>query len=202
MVDKINIVGLGPGAMEYIAPKAVNTLEYSDLVIGYERAIESINFIKSKRKVILTLSEIKDLVDNTHGTLSIVASGDPCFYGITNYIKNNFNVNIEVIPGISSFQYLMCKIAKPWNNGVLGSMHGRDQDFEKIVENNELTIWLTDKFNSPKALCERLLKLNEEYYVYVGENLSYEDEIIRQGRPDDLIKYEYSTLSIVVVERR
>lgn len=202
MVDKINIVGLGPGAKEYIAPKAIETLENSHLVIGYERAIESINFIKSERKVILTLSEIKNLVENAQGTLSIVASGDPCFYGITNYIKNNFNVNIEVIPGISSFQYLMCKIAKPWNNGVLGSMHGRDQDFEKIVENNGLTIWLTDKANSPKALCERLLKLNEEYYVYVGENLSYEDEIIRQGRPDDLIKYEYSTLSIVVIERR
>ena len=202
MVEKINIVGLGPGAMEYIAPKALDILENSHLVIGYERAMESINFIKSEKKIILTLSEIKDFVDNGQGTLSIVASGDPCFYGITNYIKNNFNVNIEVIPGISSFQYLMCKLAKPWNNGVLGSMHGREQDFEKKVQNNELTIWLTDKINSPKVLCERLVNLNGEYYVYVGENLSYEDEIIRQGSPNDLIKYEYSPLSIVVIERR
>ena len=81
-------------------------------------------------------------------------------------------------------------------------MHGREQDFERTVQNNELTIWLTDKINSPKTLCERLVGLNDEYYVYVGENLSYEDEIIREGVPQDLIEYDYSTLSIVVIERR
>ena len=52
------------------------------------------------------------ITKNIEKDIAIIASGDPCFYGIANYIKNNFKGEIEIVPGISSFQYLMCKLQK------------------------------------------------------------------------------------------
>lgn len=200
MNKKVYIVGLGPGAREYILPVAVKTAEDSNLIIGFKRAVESLNFINNKKVIVERISEIIDII-NKENNVCIVASGDPCFYGITNYIKKNFNGDVEVIPGISSYQYLMSKLCIPWQNAALGSMHGREQDFENIVRSKELSIWLTDKNNSPQSLCKKLSDSQIEAVVHIGEHLSYENEKITTGKPHKLQKEEFSPLSIVVIER-
>lgn len=198
----IYIVGLGPGHKDYIMPKALEIMEKSDAIIGFKRALESLDFIDNKKNYINKLSDIDEFLcceENKH--ISIVASGDPTFYGITNYIKNKSTSKIEVIPGISSFQYLTCKLNMPWNNAYLGSLHGRTEDFLDIVNKNTLSIWLTDKENNPNVLCKILKEAKVKCKVIIGENLSYEDEIISEGSPLDFINNTYSSLSIFIVER-
>lgn len=198
----IYVVGLGPGSKEYILPKAVETLENSDMIVGFSRALESINFINTDRVAVKTLSDIPKIVEeNKNKTISIIASGDPCFYGVTDYIKRNLKEHhIEIIPGLSSFQYLMSKIGKSWNGKFLGSVHGREEDFLAIVKENSTCIFLTDSKNSPKALASKLFQENISCNVWVGENLSYEDEKITVGTPEEIMKKEFSSLSVFVVE--
>ena len=45
----IYIVGLGPGHKDYIMPKALEIMEKSDVIIGFKRAIESLDFINNKK---------------------------------------------------------------------------------------------------------------------------------------------------------
>lgn len=200
----IYIVGLGPGHRDYIMQKALNTMEKSDVIIGFKRAINSVDFIDNKKICIKTLSDIDEFICNEENkkiNISIVASGDPTFYGITNYIKGKSQCDFEIIPGISSFQYLTSKVKLPWNTAYLGSLHGRNDDFFNIVNNNPLSIWLTDKENNPAVLCEILYNGKIKCKVIIGENLSYEDETISVGLPIEFLNKKFSALSIFIVDR-
>ena len=197
----VYIVGIGPGSPKYIIPLAVETMEKVDVIVGFERAAMSIPKINVEKIIVKTLKDITDFItENIDKDIAIIASGDPCFYGITNYIKNNFKRKIEIVPGISSFQYLMCKLQKPWQNAYLGSMHGRREEFIKVVREYEISVWLTDKSNSPQALCRKLYENNIKATVYVGEELSYEDERIIKGTVEEIKEKTFDDLSVVVIE--
>lgn len=197
----VYIVGLGPGSKEYILPKALTTLEKSKVIIGFGRAIESLNFIEGRKLSVSTLKDILNYINsNEDEDIAVVASGDPCFYGVTEYIKRNYNREIEVIPGISSFQYLAARLNKCWQGSHLGSLHGREEEFVDKVKENTLSIWLTDKINSPSLICRKLLEEKIEARVYVGENLSYGDERITEGTVEEVVNMNFSELSVVIIE--
>lgn len=199
----IYIVGIGPGNPKYIIPLAVETMEKVDVIVGFERAVESIPKINVEKVIVKTLKDIMDFITiNSNRNIAIIASGDPCFYGIASYIKINFIGKVEIVPGISSFQYLMCKLQKPWQNAYLGSMHGRQEEFIEIVLKNEMSVWLTDKSNSPHELCRKLYENNIKALVYVGEELSYMEERIIKGTVEEIMKQTFNDLCVVVVENR
>ncbi|AYE33222.1 precorrin-6y C5,15-methyltransferase (decarboxylating) subunit CbiE [Clostridium septicum] len=198
----IYIVGLGPGNIEYIMPKAVTILKKSKIILGFSRAIDSLDFIENKKRKVKTLREIIDFIkESKEEDISVVASGDPTFYGISDYIGKNYKGDLKVIPGLSSFQYLTCKVNKSWSNAYTGSLHGREDDFIKKVKENSVSIWLTDNKNTPNSLCKSLIENNVSSKVIVGENLSYEDERIFYDTPNNLLEKEFSNLSIVIVEQ-
>lgn len=196
------IVGIGPGHKEYILPKAVDVLNKCNVILGFSRAIESIDYIEGEKIITNSLENTLNVSNEyKEEDIAIVASGDPTFYGITNYFKKHYIGNIKVIPGISSFQYLTCKLNMAWNNAFLGSLHGREEDFIENVRMNKISIWLTDNRNNPSKLCSELIKESIDCNVIVGENLSYQNEVITQGAPKDFICNEYSDLSILIVEK-
>ncbi|SHE99855.1 precorrin-6y C5,15-methyltransferase (decarboxylating) subunit CbiE [Clostridium fallax] len=196
----IYVVGIGPGHRDYMLKKGEEVLKKSDYVIGFKRAVESIDYLKVNTIIVDSLKETLDLMESLKGKVSIIASGDPLFYGIVDYLKKNTEKDINVIPGISSFQYLSSKIGKCWNGAYLGSMHGRCEEFLLKVKEHKKSFWLTDKKNTPKRLCEILIEENIKCNLYIGENLSYEDEKIWQGTPLELVKGEYTNLSVIMVE--
>ncbi|MGL5085305.1 MAG: precorrin-6y C5,15-methyltransferase (decarboxylating) subunit CbiE, partial [Clostridium sp.] len=196
------IVGIGPGSREYILPKAVSILKKCNIILGFSRAIASIDYIDKEKIAAKSLQNILNLSNEYKGeSVAIIASGDPTFYSVTNYFNKHYLGDIEVIPGISSFQYLTAKLNISWNNAFVGSLHGREDEFIEKVKEHEISIWLTDKKNNPSKLCTELIREPIKCNVIVGENLSYENEIITQGLPKIFIGNEYSNLSILVVER-
>lgn len=196
------VVGLGPGHKDYIIEKAIKVLENSDIIIGFKRAIESLDFIERKKIYLKSLSDLeKILKENKNFNISLVASGDPMFYGIVNYLNNNITYDFDVIPGISSFQYLSSKVKLPWNNAHLGSLHGRQEKFLESVKKNNITVWLTDKENNPSKLCEMLYSNLINCTVIIGQNLSYKDEIINIGKPKEFINKKFSELSVLIIKR-
>lgn len=200
----IYIVGLGPGHEDYILPKAIKTLEKCDIVVGFKRALDSLKIDDFKKSYMKTLADVDEFIVNEteiNKNIAIVASGDPTFYGITNYIKSKAQVPFKIVPGISSVQYLTSQVKLPWNNAYLGSLHGRRDDFISKVREYDTAIWLTDKENNPSHLCEILCEEKIDANVIVGENLSYEDEVITIGKPEEFIGKEFSSLCILITDK-
>ncbi|WP_194190168.1 precorrin-6y C5,15-methyltransferase (decarboxylating) subunit CbiE [Clostridium chrysemydis] len=198
----IYLIGIGPGNKDYMLKKAIDTLKKCDVILGFKRAIESIDFIEKEKIIIEKLTSIESIIlENKNKDIGIIASGDPNFYGISNYLNLKIKENLIIIPGITSFQYLMSKINKSWSKAYSGSMHGRKEEFIKLVKENEISIWLCDKENTPDKLCFKLLQNNIKCRVYVGENLSYENERIISGSLEEIRNNRFSSLSILVIER-
>ena len=98
------IVGMGPGNRDYILKKAIEVLNECDVIIGFERLINDLEFINKPQIVMNSLKETLEYI-NSNGqdkgnlkgkTIALVASGDPTFFGISEYIKKNYPGNIVV----------------------------------------------------------------------------------------------------------
>ncbi|OHD16035.1 MAG: precorrin-6y C5,15-methyltransferase (decarboxylating) subunit CbiE [Spirochaetes bacterium GWD1_27_9] len=196
-MNKINIVGLGPGNPDYILPEVTKIIKKSDILIGGKRNLESVD-TKSKKTIEITnnLSEIlefiKKNIDNRQ--ITIVASGDIGFCSILGFLKKHFDTdNFNIVPGISVFQYFFAKIGKTYEDAFLGSLHGKDFDLlEKLTQYKKIFL-LTDEKHSYKYIAKILCDNNlSEKIIYLGANLSYPDETIIKEKAKYILDKDFS----------
>lgn len=193
----IYLVGMGPGHIKYLTGIAIDTIRNADHVIAFGRIAKT---ARQLRPDVLSVSRLSEIIALTgqEGTTAILASGDAGFYGILDYlIKNDIKIK-EVIPGISSFQYLMNKLQKSWQNASLFSLHGRDENLAEMIH-SKLAVVLTDNQNSPGSISSRLFAQGARGNIYAGFNLSYDDELIVKKEIGEMFETNL-TLSTVVVE--
>lgn len=202
----INIVGIGPGNTGFLTDNSKKIIEKSSVIIGGSRQIEAISFeidIEGKDKHIFKsdLGKLKKYIqDNMTRDICILASGDPSIYSIGNYVIKNFAdvTKINVNPGISSIQLMFAKIGQTMNDLYISSSHGREPDFDFIFMHNKIAL-LTDNKIGPKEIAGQLRARNLKYKMYIGYNLSYEDEKILSGNPDDFLDIAEDKLAVVVL---
>lgn len=141
----------------------------------------------------------------------VLMSGDSGFYSGTKKLVECLNrqdqntreentVEIQIHPGISSLSYLCAVFGKDYNDISVASMHGRDENIAYRVKTNRLTFLLTDGSASDIAahLCEYGLS---DVMLYVGCQLSYEDEILfscRAGEYETYKSRENGLLSVLI----
>jgi len=139
---KVYVVGIGPGSLFYITPKAIKAIREADVIIGYKTYINQIeSLIKDKRVFAYGMTEEVKRAKNAieyalKGMIvSVVSGGDPGVYGMAGLIfeilaQNNLEVEVEVIPGISAFNAASSKVGAPIMN-----------DFACISLSDRLTSW-------------------------------------------------------------
>ena len=190
MSGKIYIIGIGPGASEYLTKKAVDTVKASDYTVGSTRAIELFDDVKNR-----IAFNVKDLLDKLEegvdlavdgNTVSILSTGDPGFSGVLNTVlrisgeKGFDRKSIEVIPGISSLQLAAARNHIQWDNANVMTFHGREniEDILPVINNGKTTIALPSR--KVKDMAQFLLDngADADRKVVVCERLSYPDERI------------------------
>lgn len=203
-MEKINIIGIGPGNPSYILPAAIDAFKESDVIIGGKRNLESID-LEEKELIVITdnLKEIIEYINQNYKTkkISIAATGDAGFYGILGYLKKHFTSDmLNVIPGISSFQYMFSKLGLTWENVYLGSLHGKNEDLLEKMKKYNRAVFLTDKDNSYKYIA-KILSANghKDKIMYVGANLSYDNEVLIKDRVENFVNKEDDYKLCVVV---
>lgn len=204
-MGKINVLGMGPGHRDYVLPIAIGVIKESDILIGGKRILcdykdtgKEIFYIDCKLDKI-----IKYIKENMNDKkISLLLSGDTGFYSMLEYLKKHFTSDdLNVIPGISSYQYLMAKLKKSWQDAFIGSVHGRDLDILEKVKTYSKVILLTDSKNSPRKIAMILENANiKNKRMIVGENLSYKNERIIKGLPIEISKLVDIGMSVVVIE--
>jgi cobalt-precorrin-7 (C5)-methyltransferase len=193
----LTIAGVGPGNPRYLTIDVVERIKSADQIIAFGRVGTSIKSLREDYVQVNRVDEIISYIDDKKDCL-LLASGDPNFYGIVEYLKSKKVAINQVLPGISSFQYLMARLKKAWQNASFISLHGRNGDLNKVKE-SKLTILLIDRNNSPSYISSELFNLGLRGTMYVGFNLSYDDEKIIKVNIGEEIE-NYSSLGVVVIE--
>ena len=208
---KIFIVGIGPGASEYLTKKAIDTVKTSDYTVGSTRAIELFDDVQNKIDF-----NVKNLLDKIEegvqlacdgNTISILSTGDPGFSGVLNTVlriskeKNFPKENIEVVPGISSLQLAAAKCHIQWDSANVMTFHGREniEDILPIINNGKTTIALPSR--KVKDMAQFLIDNGVDEYrkVVVCERLSNTDENIVESTLKQIAQSEFTYMCIMVI---
>ena len=193
----IYVVGIGPGNPKYLTNEAEDVLFKSKFVIGFNRAVDSVDEFTEATEV-KTLKDITDFLD-THKDLGedivVLASGDPSFFGIAEYLSKKYE--IEVVPGISTVSYLSSKLKISLNEVKTISFHGREIE-KSMIDSKKLMVY-TDSKNTPNRVSKWLSEMGYSGTIVAGFNLSYDDESIIKFDIGEEI-HEYSDLNILYVE--
>lgn len=196
MKNKINVLGLGPGNLDYTLPIVLKEIMESEIIIGGKRHIESLGKYAENKEYCYINADLQRVLDfieqNRDKKMSLILSGDTGFYSMLTFMRKHFKVNeLNVIPGISSVQYMFAKVSSYWNDAFVSSVHGRNTEYvEKLREYGKIGL-LTDKKNTPQRIAEEVVKAGmTEATIYVGENLSYENEKIWEMPAKEMMEYE------------
>ncbi len=188
----LNVVGIGPGNEGYITEVGKKIIAESDVLIGGKRNLEIFeNFCGEKIVLGANLVEIKNYInENIEKNITFIASVDPSVYGIGKYLSKNVdNEKMEIIPGISSMQYMFSRIKVDMNDLYMTSSHGREPDFNYLLSHSKVCM-VTDSKIGPREIAREIIKRDLKKTMAVGENLSYDNEKITIGKPEDILKIE------------
>lgn len=184
MANLIRVVGVGPGNPDYITPEAKNMIAGADTLVGGERLLR--DFAGSGKEQFIIKNNLPEMVKfinkhREHSIVAVLASGDPMFYGIVEFLKKHFRSDeLMVCPGLSSVQLACARLCISWHDAALYSVHGRRvEGLIDLVRSNPKVIVLTDPQKNPGLIAGELAAAGiTGKCLYVCENLSYEDERI------------------------
>jgi len=200
----VKIVGIGPGHKDYILPIAYKAVEAADFMIGAKRHLEIFSsYNKETYCYDNNLEEVVNKINENRRTKNVIilVSGDPGFYSLLDFIQDRVGKEaVEVIPGISSFQYFFSQLNRSYKEYKLLSLHGRKIDLQQSLLEGKGIFLLTDHKHTPLEIAKKLMSLGfGNYKMAVGENLSYENERIEEGRVQDFADKDFQNLSVVVI---
>lgn len=190
----IFIVGVGMGDTKYLTKIAEEKIKNADIIIGAKRVAEP---YVNEKEFFLSMKRIKIkkiLEENKCENAVILFSGDTSFFSGAKKLKEEFP-NAEIFAGISCVSYFCAKIGMAYDNMNIVSMHGRNCNIVSEVRENEKTFVLLGE--NP---CDKLCRYGfENAEVYIGENLSYENEKILHGKARDFRDTKLASLSVAVI---
>lgn len=204
-MEPIKIVGIGPGNQAYILPVAYAAIESADVLVGARRNLKIFESLNKEQMVYQgKLEPLKLRLEEQRKTkrIAVIVSGDAGFYSLLDAMKEYFPPSeLEVIPGISSFQYLFARLKKSYKEYGLYSLHGRSQPIQDYLEQHQGIFLLTDHKNTPSQIAQSLGEKYASWWMSVGADLSYPNECIMSGQVKSFINKSFSKLCVVVIEK-
>lgn len=206
-MSKLYLVGSGPGSSDYLTTAAIKVVGSVDVLVGSQRALDLFpgfvgdTLVLRARNMDEMMKKSIYLVDEGKN-VAILSTGDPGFSGVLNPILNlRDDLDLEVIPGISSLQLAAARLQIPWDQVNLLTLHGKGNS--KIIldfmDNGKPTIVLPD-FKVEK-LAQFLLEngVDQDRKVAVCERLSYPDERIVNGTLKEIAAMDFTYLCVVII---
>lgn len=200
---KIILLGIGMGNKKTLTLEATEVLNRCQLIIGSDRVIHSLRDYKKDTYATTKNEEIVQYIKEhkEYENIVVAFSGDIGFYSGAKRLRPHLTeYNVTSISGISSPIYFLSKLGVPWEDVTFLSLHGRTGNLIDAVMNNHKVFTLLGGENSINNICEELIELNLNVSLYVGENLSYDNERIIVGTPHDLIEKKFDTMSVLYIE--
>ncbi|HMK53470.1 MAG TPA: cobalt-precorrin-7 (C(5))-methyltransferase [Methanobacteriaceae archaeon] len=206
-MSKIYLVGTGPGSADYLTSMAFKTVELADVLVGSRRALDLFPDYKGDT-LELRAKNMDEMMEKTvelaraGNDVVVLSTGDPGFSGVLKPIQRLAgDVEIEVVPGISSLQLCAARLQIPWDEANILTLHGKgnSKPILDLIDNGKPTIVLPDF--RVHELAQFLVDngVDPDREAAVCEKLSYPDERIFKGSLEEVAREEFSYLCVMVV---
>lgn len=198
----ITLIGIGMGAPGMWTVVARKTLLEADAVAGASRMIESVEKDLGEKAVMKAYDGKKILDWFEHAPqlrkLAVLYSGDTGFYsgasGLAETLRErqkagkDQEIQLEILPGISTVSYLASKLQIPWQDLELESLHGREAKPWEALERGK-NVFLLLGGVEPVEEVSRMISEHGfgSWLVSAGKNLSYDDEKILTDTAENMM---------------
>jgi cobalt-precorrin-7 (C5)-methyltransferase len=203
----ICIVGCGPGAPEYVTPAALRAVEEAEVLIGAERLLE-LFATSSAEKIALgsSVSKTLDRLETLAGdrNVAVLVSGDPGLYSLSKLVTARFGrAGCRIIPGISSVQVAFARLGLDWANALLISAHKEDPHPDpQLKQANKVAIFC-GRETSLRWIADNVVEGGAgDRRIFVMENLTLEDEQVREVGLRDLRELKVAPRTLVLLIKR
>jgi cobalt-precorrin-7 (C5)-methyltransferase len=220
-LGKVYAVGVGPGSPKYVTEIVKEIIQNCDILIGYKYTLKTIeNFIEGKEIYEITMNDQeksyqKILPELGDRTLVIPFTGDVNFSEseVVDRLIEIFG-EVEIIPGISSFQVAASRAKVPLDKSKVITMHVTTPIEDKKLELQKALIdgfsvvlvprpWpkQPDKHFMPSEIAVYLRENGfdtAKMKVHVYEAITTENETNFEGTVKELEGKEFSDLSVMV----
>ncbi len=204
--QKVTLLGIGMGALTNLTLAGKDACDNADVILGAARMTEALDCFGKESQPIYQPAAVVEYVKNHPEKESIVVafSGDIGFYSGTKKLLNaleELSVEVELLCGVSSVVYFASKLQTSWEDMKLISVHGRNQNLIAAVKNHEKVFSLAGYKESIQDICQKLIENGlSEVKLSVGCQLSYPEETITIGTPQELLHFDEEGLCVVVIE--
>ncbi len=208
-MSRIYVLGVGPGGAAFVPPRTVELAGSCDLLVGGKRNLSLFDGLTmEKREIGRDIPALLDFVEGCYRErrVGILVSGDPGLFSLLGPLRRRFSAaDLEIIPATSALQYLFARIAIPWHDAHILSLHGRRGktlagELAEAVRQHTKVVLFTDGNNTPALVCELLLQQGvSNCKIYIGENLSYPEEKLYTGSLEDCRSLSVEPLNIMVI---
>ncbi len=205
MLKTIYVLGVGPGAPEFVLPAVSERVRRCHILVGGKRNQALFpGFTGERIEVGSVIGSLMDYIEDNYRSrqVGVLVSGDPGLFSLLQPLRRRFpDQALDVVPGISALQYFFARLGRPWNDAAVISLHGRDDDaLAQTVNNNALVGIFTDKQQTPARVCSRLIQSGiTDRRVYIGENLSYPEEKIYHVTLTSGCSLQVGELNVMVI---
>jgi precorrin-6Y C5,15-methyltransferase (decarboxylating) len=170
------------------------------LVVGGERRLEMLG-VDPRRAAVLKgdLSDALSRIGETDGSVVVLASGDPGFFGIARLLAERFGgENLRVVPGVSSVALAFARAGLSWDDALTVSAHGRDpRRAANICRSHPKVAVLTSPDFGPAELAGKLGDLDRTFVV--AERLGGPDERVFRGGAAAVAATQWQDPNVVLV---
>jgi precorrin-6B C5,15-methyltransferase / cobalt-precorrin-6B C5,C15-methyltransferase len=195
--DRIAVVGLDGSPLHEEVERLISD---AVLVAGGARHLEMVG-VGHDRAVALEgdLSEALSQIGDTEGSVVVLASGDPGFFGIVRLLGERFGRgNLRVLPSLSSVALAFARAGLSWDDALTVSAHGRDpRRAVNVCRAHPKVAVLTSPDFGPAELAEALGGLNRTFVV--AEKLGEADERVFHGEAGTVASMMWVDPNVVLV---
>lgn len=205
---KVTIIGAGPGNPDLLSRAALDAIDIADVVIGAHRALAGIDVPPDvvRCELVKTADIFTALTDAASWQRAVVVmTGDVGLFSgarrLVEALSGDAQVDVRVIPGISSASYLAARLARPWQDWRFASAHGVACDIVAEAERTGELFLVTSGGEDPSRLSGELVQAGfGDARVTVAERLSYPDERITCATASEIAGQTFDDLNVMLIE--
>ncbi|MFQ9128785.1 MAG: precorrin-6y C5,15-methyltransferase (decarboxylating) subunit CbiE [Collinsella aerofaciens] len=205
---KVTIIGAGPGNPDLLSRAALDAIDIADVVIGAHRALAGIDVPPDvvRCELVKTADIVSALTDAASWQRAVVVmTGDVGLFSgarrLVEALSGDAQVDVRVIPGISSASYLAARLARPWQDWRFASAHGVACDIVAEAERAGELFLVTSGGEDPSRLSGELVQAGfGDACVTVAERLSYPDERITCATASEITGQTFDDLNVMLID--